>query len=143
MTGARVRTVLAVGLVGLLVARLVQALRGSPMPPIETARPLVPSPNHPTVDGGLRSVGTPASTPASSVGSTPGSDPTAQVEISTDSGWIAPADGACPTGYPIKGNLRSGIFHEPGMLAYERTVADRCYVDSATAAADGLRPAKR
>lgn len=57
--------------------------------------------------------------------------------------WVSPADGACPAGHPVKANLRSGIFHLPGMSAYDRTNADRCYVDAESAAADALRVAKR
>jgi hypothetical protein len=57
--------------------------------------------------------------------------------------WVEPVDGGCPDGYPIKGKLKSGIFHQPGGLAYERTKPDRCYPDAAAAEADGLRAAKR
>src|SRR4026209_359848 len=28
--------------------------------------------------------------------------------------WVAPVDGACPSGYPIKGNSNSRIYHVPG-----------------------------
>ncbi len=58
--------------------------------------------------------------------------------------WVEPApDGTCPEGYPVKAKLASGIFHAPGMLAYDRTTPDRCYPDEASAEADGLRKAKR
>jgi hypothetical protein len=43
----------------------------------------------------------------------------------------------------VKVKLSSGIFHEPGMLAYDRTTPDRCYRDAASAEADGFRRAKR
>lgn len=56
---------------------------------------------------------------------------------------MAPVDGTCPDGYPVKAKLRSGIFHPPGMSAYDRTAPDRCYRDGDAAAADGLRVAKR
>ncbi len=46
-------------------------------------------------------------------------------------------------GYDIKVKLSSGIFHRPGMLAYERTQADRWYASGDDAAADGFRAAKR
>lgn len=60
------------------------------------------------------------------------------------SGWVEPeAGGACPDGYPVKAKLASGIFHVPGMLAYDRTTPDRCYRDESSAEADGLRKAKR
>ena len=57
--------------------------------------------------------------------------------------WVEPVDGACPVGHPVKAKLRSGIFHLPGMVAYERTNPDRCYPEASTAEADGLRIAKR
>jgi hypothetical protein len=57
--------------------------------------------------------------------------------------WLAPVDGACPDGYPIKAKVKSGIYHQPGGTAYERTSPDRCYSDAAAAEADGLRAAKR
>lgn len=57
--------------------------------------------------------------------------------------WSAPVDGACPDGFPVKAKLRSGIFHVPGGLAYERTHPDRCYPTPEAAEADGLRAAKR
>ena len=57
--------------------------------------------------------------------------------------WSDPVDGSCPTGYPVKVKLASGIFHVPGGLAYDRTTPDRCYVDAAAAEKDGFRQAKR
>lgn len=56
--------------------------------------------------------------------------------------WVAPADGQCPDGYPIKANDNSGIYHKPGGRFYERTVPERCYADPAAAEADGYRAAK-
>ena len=53
------------------------------------------------------------------------------------------ADGHCPVTQPIKGKLTSGIYHQPGGFAYERTKADRCYRDALAAESDGLRAAKR
>jgi len=43
----------------------------------------------------------------------------------------------------VKAKLSSRIFHVPGGLSYDRTVADRCYVDRAAAEAEGFRAAKR
>jgi hypothetical protein len=57
--------------------------------------------------------------------------------------WVDPADGACPASHPVKAKLASGIFHVPGGSSYDRTHADRCYVDDDAATADGLRRAKR
>ena len=56
--------------------------------------------------------------------------------------WVAPNDGQCPTGYPIKVNEGSGIYHVPGGRFYARTAADRCYATAEDATADGYRPAK-
>jgi hypothetical protein len=57
--------------------------------------------------------------------------------------WVPPVAGGCPESHPIKANDNSGIYHEPGGQHYERTRAERCYVDAAAAAADGYRAAKR
>ncbi len=62
---------------------------------------------------------------------------------SSASTWIEPAGDACPVSHPIKAKLTSGIFHVPGGQNYDRTKADRCYVDARDAEADGLRQAKR
>lgn len=56
--------------------------------------------------------------------------------------WVAPVDGRCPDGYPIKANDNSRIFHVPGGRFYDRTVPERCYADADAAAADGYRAAK-
>ena len=55
--------------------------------------------------------------------------------------WVAPVDGECPAGYPIKA-ATSGIFHVPGGRFYARTKPDRCYPDPQSAIADGYRQAK-
>ena len=57
--------------------------------------------------------------------------------------WVAADDGACPDDHPVKVNDRSGIYHVPGGLSYERTRPTRCYRDAASAEADGFRRAKR
>lgn len=57
--------------------------------------------------------------------------------------WVEPeADGSCPLSHPVKGKLASGIYHPPGGANYERTHADRCYVDDDAALRDGLRRSK-
>ena len=61
----------------------------------------------------------------------------------SDAAWVQAQDGACPSSHPIKARLASRIFHLPGMAAYQRTAADRCYRDETSAEADGLRKAKR
>jgi hypothetical protein len=57
--------------------------------------------------------------------------------------WTDPVEKACPAGFPVKVKLASGIYHLPGMLAYDRTSPDRCYVSAEEAEADGFRAAKR
>ena len=66
-------------------------------------------------------------------------DATTTTESAT---WVAPVDGKCPDGYPLKANNNSGIFHSPGGRFYDRTVAERCYARAEDAIADGYRPAK-
>ena len=56
--------------------------------------------------------------------------------------WVAPVDGTCPEGYPVKANSNSRIFHVPGGRFYDRTVAERCYATADDAVIDGYRPAK-
>ncbi|MFN8035554.1 MAG: hypothetical protein U0V73_06440 [Acidimicrobiia bacterium] len=68
--------------------------------------------------------------------------PRAETEVA-EAAWVAPVDGNCPDGYPVKAKLASGIFHVPGGANYDRTLADRCYRDASAAEADGLRAAKR
>jgi hypothetical protein len=57
--------------------------------------------------------------------------------------WVDPVEGACPVSHPVKAKLTSGIYHLPGGGNYDRTRAERCYVDADAATADGLRPPKR
>jgi hypothetical protein len=57
--------------------------------------------------------------------------------------WVQANDGVCPPSHPVKAKLASKIFHPPGARNYNRTQADRCYPDEASAQADGLRPALR
>lgn len=57
--------------------------------------------------------------------------------------WTAPdPEGDCPLSHPVKVKLRSGIYHVPEGLAYERTNADRCYATPEAAEADGYRASK-
>lgn len=64
-------------------------------------------------------------------------------EVLGDISWIPATNGACPTAFPVKANVRSGIFHVDGGAAYDRTNADRCYATPTAAEADGLRASKR
>ena len=92
---------------------------------------LIPAPVDPTV-----SEGTPE--PAA-----PAAKPSAALSAGAERSWVKPVDGVCPDGFPIKAKLKSGIFHQPGGLAYDRTKPDRCYPSVAAAEADDLRPPKR
>jgi hypothetical protein len=61
-----------------------------------------------------------------------------------DPAWAEPtADGGCPEGYPVKLKRKSGIFHVPDGVLYERTVPDRCYATPEAAEADGHRQSLR
>ncbi len=76
----------------------------------------------------------------------PSEEPVAAVgDLATDdpSPWVLPDDGSCPVTHPVKANANSGIYHLPGGQFYERTHAERCYVDATAAEADGYRAAKR
>lgn len=85
-----------------------------------------------------------AQTSAPTVSPEPGGVPVATEPVDGNAAWVEPtADGACPSGHPIKAKLKSKIFHAPGQLNYDRTTPDRCYVDVAAAESDGLRAAKR
>jgi hypothetical protein len=66
-----------------------------------------------------------------------------QAHAEAGAAWLEPVGDNCPPTHPVKGKLSSGIYHLPGMMAYDRTKPDRCYADAAAAEADGLRPAKR
>jgi hypothetical protein len=57
--------------------------------------------------------------------------------------WSDPVEKACPPGFEVKVKLASGIYHLPGMFAYDRTIPDRCYASAEAAEADGFRAAKR
>jgi hypothetical protein len=48
-----------------------------------------------------------------------------------------------PEGYPVKGNRRSGIYHIPGDLAYERTVPTLWFRTPEAAERAGFRHALR
>ena len=72
----------------------------------------------------------------------PDPDERAAAEQPAASTWVEPVDGACPSGYPVKGNANSGIYHVPGGRFYDRTVPERCYATPADAEADGYRAAK-
>ncbi|MCU1372128.1 MAG: hypothetical protein JWO77_3322 [Ilumatobacteraceae bacterium] len=155
MRGTKVRKLAVLVIVGVLVASLVKKLRGDPAPQFA---------NHPTVRGGaaadpIRQPGPAAkAAPADPTRPSPSAEtrlvaapedptvPAPEPTLAAEPGeqvWVKPVDGTCPDGYPIKAKVKSGIFHQPGGLAYDRTSPDRCYPDVASAEADGLRAAKR
>ena len=69
--------------------------------------------------------------------------PSSRRTASTFPPGSTPRAGRRPATHPVKAKLKSGIYHLPGMLNYDRTVPDRCYRDAEAAEADGLRTAKR
>ncbi len=81
----------------------------------------------------------PRPVPAPSPTVSPTVGPSAEPEANVD----PDPDGNCPLTHPIKGKRASGIYHQPGGFAYDRTHADRCYRDVAAAEDDGMRAAKR
>ncbi len=64
-------------------------------------------------------------------------------DIPPSARWSDPVEKACPPGFEVKVKLASGIYHLPGMFAYDRTIPDRCYASAEAAEADGFRAAKR
>ena len=66
----------------------------------------------------------------------------AHAAAAPEADWVAPIDGRCPDGYPIKANDNSHIYHLPQGRSYQRTVAERCYATVEAAERDGYRRAK-
>jgi hypothetical protein len=82
--------------------------------------------------------------PARAASAATNNAPSVAVDVRPPSArWADPVERACPSGFPVKVKLASGIYHLPGMLAYDRTGPDRCYVTAEEAEADGFRAAKR
>ena len=50
--------------------------------------------------------------------------------------------GLCPDDFPIKGNLQSMIFHQPGQGSYDPTEAEICFATAEDAEAAGYRASK-
>ena len=132
------RSAFVLGVLAGLVLALVRARRQEVRPsPAPLAAPPVPLP---AVARTPESTPVPVQVPEPVTGSV--GTPT-DVITGSEEPWVAPVDGGCPDGYPIKAKESSGIFHRPGGLSYERTNPDRCYADEASAVADGFRAAKR
>lgn len=58
-------------------------------------------------------------------------------------GGAIPGDGThdCPPAYPIKGNMPSQRYHEPGQLSYNRTIPEVCFQNAEAAESAGFSPA--
>ena len=108
---------LLLGLAGALAVYVARVLRGDPAP-VFSGTPSAPPP-----DTGPIEVPKVAAVPSPA--------------------WVDAGGADVPFTHPVKGKLKSGIYHLPGMLNYDRTVPDRWYRDAAAAEADGLRIAKR
>jgi len=104
--------------------------------------PLDPPSAPPDPPPGFMEISVDASNGAPTAGAPDAGAPTALDSRPPTALWVAPVDGQCPEGYPIKANDNSGIFHVPGGRFYERTVPERCYADAHDAEADGYRRAK-
>lgn len=52
-------------------------------------------------------------------------------------------DGNCPDTHPVKANPTSHIYHLPHQRAYQRLSQAVCFVDAASAEADGYRASKQ
>lgn len=129
----------------------VRLLRGGPIPAVTDRGPWRggapwPPVEQPTAIDGRHAPSSTESDVPTDAAVTGDLEPTSAgdtVALPTGDPWVDPVDGACPTGFPVKAKLSSGIFHVPGGLSYERTRPDRCYADADAAIADGLRAAKR
>lgn len=159
MSLRRLRSLLVMVAVAVAIAKALSELRPKEAPDVS---------RHPTVDGGRRAP-TPAADPyqapivepaaidpaleplpaldrpmpAPDLATEPAAGIADTVEPIGDRTWVAPVDGACPPGFPVKARLSSAIFHQPGQMAYDRTGPDRCYPNARAAEDDGLRAAKR
>jgi hypothetical protein len=58
-------------------------------------------------------------------------------------GPVAGSYGVCPSGYPVKANDNSGIYHVPGGEFYDATNARNCFATTAAAQAAGYRASLR
>jgi len=128
-----IRRLLVFALLGAAVAAAVRALRGRPAltAPPDTGPTWPPLASNGPAQAEPANVATVATAPA------------VTEAVAAGQAWVEPVDGACPTGYPIKANTSSRIYHVPGGQFYERTVPERCYTDPQAAEADGYRAARR
>ncbi len=59
-----------------------------------------------------------------------------------DDGSVFPAGGICPSGFPIKGNDNSRIYHVPGQQYYDATNARHCFATEEDAQKAGYRKSR-
>jgi hypothetical protein len=45
---------------------------------------------------------------------------------------------ACPSGYPVKGNTESGLYHVPESSAYAQTIPEFCFASASAAESAGF-----
>ena len=65
------------------------------------------------------------------------------VKTKTKPSWVySNASWKCPSGYPIKGNASSMIYHVPGGAFYGRTNPEECFASASAARAKGYRASK-
>src|SRR5262245_47060355 len=126
-----IRRLLVFAILGAAVAAAVRALRGR----AAVTAPPDTGPTWPPLESGG------ATAPPANV-ATVATAPAVTEAVAEDRPWVEPVDGACPTGYPVKANDSSHIYHVPGGQFYERTVPERCYTDPQAAEADGYRAAR-
>ncbi len=101
-----------------------------PAPPPTAASPTAPPPTAPSPEAASEAPSIEEPSDGSAAPPPPGQ-------------WVEPTEtGGCPISHPVKVKLRSGIYHVPNGAPYDRTNADRCYADAATAEADGYRASK-
>ncbi|MEM8706241.1 MAG: hypothetical protein AAGE98_07280 [Actinomycetota bacterium] len=163
MSGSLLRIFRLAGLGALasLIAGLVRSTRPKPPPPasgVASWDPLVDEADAPTRSGPVQFTAGLDDTESADADEEPTEKISPLADLALDdepevdgaeagdaaTGWVEPdADGGCPGSHPIKGNDQSKIFHVPGGMSYERTKAERCYCDEASAEADGYRKAKR
>ena len=123
MTRSRVLRLAVVVLLAVVVTKTLRVLRG---PRTDAFEPSQRNPE-PTIEPPAPEEASPAEAEPNPPGSR----------------WVFPDGHECPPGHQIKAKLRSGLYHLPGMLAYDRTNPDRCYATEVDAIADGLTRAKR
>lgn len=134
-----IRRLLVFALLGAAAAAAVRALRSRPT----LTAPPDTGPTWPPLDTGATTRPAATEPPVAGVAGVAGSATAPKATVAAVARWVEPIDGACPSGYPVKANDSSHIYHVPGGQFYERTVPERCYTDPQAAEADGYRAARR